>query len=233
MQWYFSSFVIHRQVRKGAFLAEFREYYHIMKAATSYAAYEKSLSIAAKELDTLNLARSVEWILDGVSELLQVDEPPASGSELAWSEQEFSADELDAWMGKEPEFEAKTDLTPPSGWFVAQIVMREVHDSGSHDHSILTWTEQFLIRAQDRHSARALASDLGSNQESKPGSHFCNEDLAHWMFQGIRRLINTVEPPYDGAMLWFDESSIPLADLRMLVPPRLDLGVFKWEARKS
>ena len=234
MDWYFSSFVVHREVNEAALVLQLREYGNIFRANNSSGAYDKSIEIAEEIITALNMEQTGAWILDGISELLRVEEPPAPGSELIWQAQELRPHELETWMRAEGGLSRQNALSVSlhsSGWYVAELVLVETHDTGSHGDTILVWTNLHLITAEDALSARRVARDFGTKQAASMGSHHCSEDTAHWEFKGVRSLRQTINPPYDGATLWFNDLECPVESLCELIPPRSSLGIFEWEAR--
>jgi uncharacterized protein DUF4288 len=235
MQWYIASFVAHRassDVHRVAFPS--REYWCILLADSTNSAYVKSFDLAGKTVRTLVDRGGVKWTLDGITELLRVPEPPSEGSELMWVEQEYSPRELENYIRKKDQLTVFATSQPSgSDWYVCHVVLVEVHDTGSHGDSRLTWTNSHLIKASNAESAYSSAFDLGNKQASESGTHRCDDDSAHWEFAGLRDLVKTIDQPRDGGTLWFEELNVAYDQLRKMVPPRENLGAFKWEARSG
>src|SRR5947207_3310070 len=82
------------------------------------------------------------------------------------------------------------------------------------------------------HGAAFGSQDLGKTQASESGTHRCNGDMAHWEFKGLRDLVEALNPPCDGAILWIEKFAASSEELRKLIPARPDLGVFAWESRQ-
>jgi hypothetical protein len=237
MPWYTGSCVIH-QHSGGTVSDEFqsREYWYLLMATDADTAYAKSLILAQEIVKgPLGEGEGV-WDVDGVSELLLVGEAPSDGSELTWLQQEILPNELDSYTRPKEElriFNISDRSSKASGWYVSELVLTEIHDTGSHGDSILVWTNSHLIKAADAESAYKAAVDLGMKQASESGSHRCDGDVAHWQFIGLRGLVETIDAPRDGALLWFEEFTAGSGKLAQLVPPRQNLSVFEWEARQG
>ncbi|HLG98792.1 MAG TPA: DUF4288 domain-containing protein [Bryobacteraceae bacterium] len=172
------------------------------------------------------------WVLDGVAELVEVHEQPVSGSELLWIEEEVGYQEIARRI--QPKEHLSVFGGPrqkTSDWYVAKIVLEEIHDCGAHGDSVLLWTNWDLINAASPEAAFDRAMELGREQQSPPGSHRCDGDTAHWEFKGLNDLVRIDGPPRDGGILWFEEFAVHRDGLARLLPPRADLGVFSWEER--
>jgi hypothetical protein len=236
MPWFTASFVSHRRLEGiGAGTFRSREYSSLLTAADADTAYDISLGLAKRTVGELTSEGAGEWILDGISDLLIVAEPPEDGSELTWTQQELLPHELDDYIKTKEElsvFNAPARQRQASVWHVCKLVLVEVHDTGSHGDSRLVWTNTHLIKATDAELAYGSAVELGTKQAFESGTHRCDGDSAHWEFQGLRDLIETLGPPSDGGVLWFEEVNISSEQLRKLIPPRRNLGVFEWEARQ-
>ena len=63
-------------------------------------AHTKALCLAKTSVDSLNVAGVSGWVLDGLSDLLMLSEPPTAGSELIWTEQEVLSSELKGFVRK-------------------------------------------------------------------------------------------------------------------------------------
>jgi hypothetical protein len=237
VQWFITSFITHRQPR-GLSVGMFqsREYWSLLTAAAADVAYDKALDLAKKTVDELTSDVSGKWTFDGLSELLIVGEPPEDHSELMWTQQELSPCQLDNYVKAKDKlsvFKAERGPWPASAWYVCELVLVEVHDAGSsHGDSILVWTNSHLIRETDTESAYGYAVELGTKEASDSGVHRCDGDNAHWSFRGLRDLIETIGPPSDGGVLWFEEFNSSLEHLNNLISPRSKLGVFEWEAQQ-
>lgn len=234
MRWHIASFAAHREssdVEPVTFPS--RKYWCILMAESTDAAYTKLLDLAQKVVRTLVTQNGGKWSLDGITELLIVPEPPSEGSELMWTEQERLPHELGSYVRKKDQLTVFTRFQQPENdWYVCKLVLVEVHDTGSHGDSCLTWTNSRLIRASDAESAYSCAVDLGNKEASESGTHRCDGDGAHWEFAGLRDLIQTIDHPRDGGILWFEELNLSCDELRTVVPPRSKLGAFEWEERQ-
>jgi hypothetical protein len=229
VEWYIASFVTHRQpARSGSALCQSREYWCLLAADGSELAHAKALSLARAGVDDLNLSSVSDWVLDGLSDLLMLSEPPTAGSELIWTEQEVLPQESNSFVSEKSELSAfsRPEALCSSGWYVCKVVLVEIHDTGRHGDSLLLWTNSHLIEAADPEVAYKSAISLGREQESEPGSHRCDGDSAHWAFKGLGDLVPTIDVPRDGPMLWFNEFDASLDQLITLIPSRSKLGVF-------
>lgn len=119
-----------------------------------------------------------------------------------------------------------------SGWYVADIVLCEVHDKGSHGASLLIWINSYLIEASGSEEAYSKAMHIGKSHEGEDGSHTCDGESAHWRFEGFRDIIPLHNAPADGVLLWCDEAK-PEAGANIVVPPKSELGVFKWRTEQQ
>ncbi len=115
-----------------------------------------------------------------------------------------------------------------AGWYVGSVLLREVHDEGSHGKRALVWTNFYLIQAPDPERAYLKALQIGGAHEGSPGSHTCGEEKAHWEFVGLSNLIPVAQPPGPGSLLWCERASCR-GDPRRELPERSALGVFVWE----
>ena len=227
MAWYLASFITHR-ASEDSFLC--RNCWIILTAPNSDAAYDKSLDLAQSIVQKMSMEHSSQWMLDGPSQLLRMD-PPAPYREISWAESEMDSATLAGHVSTKDHlraFQPDAGEHSGSGWYVCELVVVEVHDVGSHGETLLVWTNTHLIEAPDRECAYKSALDLGRLHED--GHHRCDGDLAHWECRGLRDLLPAIEPPRDGALLWFEEFSTSPEELRTRVPPRSELGVFEWEA---
>ncbi len=235
MQWYIASFIAHRgvtDVRTVTVLS--RRYWCILLADSTDLAYDRFLGLAGQTVRTLADQEGGGWSLSGISELLRVPEPPSEGSELMWVEQEYDPGGLENYIKKKEQLRVfASPQCSGSNWYVCDLVLVEVHETGSHGNSRLVWTNSHLIRAFDAESAYNSAIDLGNKQASESGTHRCDGDTSHWEFAGLRDLIQTIDEPRDGGTLWFEELDVSSEQLRNMVPPRMNLGAFEWEARSG
>jgi len=236
LQWFMASFVTHRRIlgaTEGVVQAQ--EYSCLLTAADSSAAYQNSLDLAKMVTGKLAEGKPDEWEIDGISELLIVAEPPEVGSELSWTQQELTPKELEQYVNPKEQLSAfrhSRQSWPASGWYVCRLVLVEVHDTGDHGETLLVWTDSHLIMATDATSAHMSAVELGTRKAFESGAHRCDGDNAHWEFRGLRDLVETVDPPRDGGILLCEELAVSLEQLYKLIPPRENLSVFEWEARR-
>jgi len=235
MQWYIAAFVVHRDlgVVCGA-LCTARKYWCLLTAENSDRAHARAVELASTTVGELGTRE--RWGLDGIAQLLMLSEPPEDGGEIIWTETEPRPDELLDYVKRKEDLSVfRPPVQPPSTseWYICEIVLVEVHDTGSHDDSVLVWTNSHLLRAADAESAYRSAFSLGSQHATQPESHRCDGDTAHWEFRGLGELLQTLAPPQDGAVLWYEQAERPLDEIGALVPPRRELGVFEWEERQG
>ena len=237
MKWYMVSFLTHREAANcGGELYPAREYKCILNAPSSEVAYADSQSLAALRVAELNKEPGARWTLDGLSDLLMLSASPAPGSELTWSEEEMPPSALMAYVTDKARLRAFAegkDAADRSGWYVCDIVLVEVHDSGTHGETVLVWANSCLIQAKDADSAYSLALTLADEQQSEPGSHHCDGDTAHFEFKGFHELAPTIDPPGDHATILVDDLLLSREELRSNVHPRARLSVFEWEERQQ
>ena len=239
MRWYMAYFVIHCEVEEAsAHEYRAREELCLLTAEDSALAYAKSLEIAKRAATEEKISGASAWTVDGITDLLMLIEEPGPGSELAWTEEELSPDELRLRLKSKADLsvfrnDGSSDNPPGSEWYMGTVVLTEIHDTGSHGESLLVWTNSHLVNAKTADSAFEVCTDIGRTIESKAGSHKCDGDSAHWQFMGLGDLFQTLAPPSDGAILWFREFTAGADELRKLIPPWVELGIFKWERSRS
>ncbi len=238
-QWYIASFMVHRDLGGGSeALCATRQYWCLLTAESSNRAHTGVMDLAratASALETSDTTRS-GWILDGIMELLMLSEAPSHGSELIWEQAEFLPEEILRCVKEKADlsaFRSHVQVPDSSEWYVCELVLVEVHDTGSHGDSALVWINTYLLRAADAESAYRSAISLGGEQATEPESHRCDDDTAHWEFRGLRELVQALAPPEDGAILWYEQSERSLDEVRTIVPRQRELGVFEWEERQS
>ena len=235
VQWYTASFLIHRQIKRAEVLPS-QEYWYLLSAEDNDVAYAKALGLATNMVRELIIKPGEPWILDGLSDLLIVaDDPMVPDGELVWTEQELRPDELKRYVRAKEQLRVFRDDPARShntGWYVCKLVLVEVHDTGAHGDSSLVWTNTHLIRASNRDGAYSHAISLGNEHASESGTHRCDGDTAHWEFKGLLDLIQTIDPPHDGARLWFEGSDLSREQLMKRIPAKAELGAFELEARR-
>ena len=162
--------------------------------------------------------------------MLDVGAELDTGTEIIWEQHEIDQNAVVSLVKTEAELSSGQRVSK-SGWFVAKLVMIEVHDEGTHGGPLLVWINWHLIKANNANVALYLANELGRAQAGEVGSHRCNGDAAHWEFRGLQDLIEVVCPPRDGGVLWSERIDVSADQLASLVQPRSELGVFDWERR--
>lgn len=241
MDWYVTSLLSHKgPLLSGSAIYLVRVHHCLVTADGHDAAYEKSLELGRQISDTNDPSAELRtpqngWHFYGLSDLLMVYEQPTDGSELFWSQEELTLEQQRRAVRHKERlraFSRSEDLAERSGWYVASLVLAEVHDTGNHGQTVLTWINGYLLKADNTESAYDQAMRIGSTQVTDPGSHECDGDEAHWEFRGIHELVETIDPPVDRARLWFDEFEATADQLKARATKKSDLGVFAWEARR-
>jgi len=228
MNWYLTSVLLYRGAGSRPTYAVQR-CHHLITASNHHGAYDKCVALG-------NRLATKEWRLRGIGDLLLIYEPLEDGAELLWSEVEMTPIELQREVQERGEmraFSGGAERERGSGWYIGTVVLNEVHDEGSHGDNTLVWLNSYLFTATDAETALRKCLQTGKEQQDEPGSHTCDGQKAHWEFKGIRDIIPAQNPPGDGALLWSDEFEATASELEGMVPPKADLGVFRWEAEHS
>ena len=225
MNWYLTTLVLYRDDQLGTEWSV-QLCHYLVTADDHDRAYERAISLG-NALSKQNLRFA------GVSDLLQVYDAPEDSSELQWSQIEIAAAELENEVLQKEQMQAfqRGRRASPSGWYIGDVVLYEVHDEGSHGEKLLVWINSYLIRTKDPETAYAKAMQIGKGQEDEPGSHTCDGERAHWRFKGLRDIVPVREAPADGALLWCDDVEAG-TELQRMVPERSELGVFRWQAEQ-
>ena len=230
--WYIAGAISHALIKSPATPEVIvREYWFVLTAGDSRQALEKALTLPAQR-GRISDGMVREWLVDGLIELLAVPENPADGSELIWATAELTSERIAAAIPAKGHLQVFANPNEPatvSGWYVATIVLTEVHETGSHGGSSLVWMNSYLLQAPDPDTAYARAIALGRAEADESGGHSCNGDAANWEFSGLSELRRTVEEPADGALLWTKEYSSMPGELKRRIPAPEDLSVFEWE----
>ena len=208
-----------------------RECYLLVESEDGEQAYQKCLQLGPAAVTRLIEMSADTWSFAGFSDIISVIEIPADGSELSWSESEVSPAGVESWVRDRHDLRAFTDAPPAhsgSGWYVAEIVLSEVHDSGTHGDNLLVWTNSHFVRSTNPEGAYDASIRLGRTYASEMGSHRCDGDTAHWNFRGLRELVPILEPPTSGAVLWFEDFFVSESELPELLTPKGDLSVFEY-----
>jgi hypothetical protein len=222
MNWYLTTLLLYRDAEPRIERPVQRCHY-LVTADDHDRAYEKSIRLGD------GVSRP-GFRFAGVSDLLLIYDTPEDSAELLWTQIEIAPTELENQVrGKEQMQAFQREGANPSGWYLGDVVLYEVHDEGSHGEDLLVWINSYLIRAKDPETAYLRAIQIGKGQEDEPGSHRCGEDKAHWRFKGVRDLVPVREAPADNALLWCDDAKTNTAPEGM-VPRRSELSVFKWQA---
>ena len=128
--WYITSILSHQPLSgPNAKMFSAREYWCTLTADNSDAAYAKSLTLAERIVADARVGGP--WILDGTSELLMIADPPASGSELIWCEQELFPLELSHYVRNKNQLRlfnatAEVEVEATNRWYVCELVFVEV-----------------------------------------------------------------------------------------------------------
>lgn len=199
-----------------------RECRFFVRAEDSSAAYDRAREIGRSR------AESDQMHFAGISDLLETNSEPADEEEILWRESEMSEAAIENCLRPKSAMQAFRPGTSRSGWYVAQVLLREIHDEGSHGPRRLVWINSYLLAADGAETAYKKAVTIGRAYESPVGSHRCGGEKAHWQFAGLCDLIAAAEAPADGSLLWCGA-----VGSRRTVPPRSQLAVFRWEARRS
>lgn len=224
VSWYFTTLLFDRS---GEFHAQqqAQRCNYLVTADDHEQAYEKSMLLG-------NSASKQHFRFAGLCDLLLVYDTPDDGAELLWSEIEVSPPELEKEIRqKERMLAFQPERASPSGWYVADVLLYEVHDEGSHGENLLVWINSYLINATDVAIAYQKAVQIGTEQEDEPGSHTCGGEKAHWRFKGIREIIPIRDAPADAALLWCEDIKFT-TNLGSIVPKKSELSVFAWQAEQ-
>ena len=233
MKSYLARFIAHQeQAEAGQSLLQCIEGYCVLQAPDNLVAFEGASLVAAAAVSRLR-SESLDVIFDGLSDLLMTIEEPASLAELTWKQSEVPLSQL-ADLRSRFVREGESCANSSSGWYVADLLYEEVHDTGTHGNSVLLWTNSHLIEATDAISAFAEARRLGLERAREMGTHSCDDDIAHWVFQGLSRVRPTLERPRNGAVLWIEEFEASADELKFMISKRDDLSVFRvWGQRET
>jgi len=146
---------------------------------------------------------------------------PEDGVELTWYEEELSPADLGSRV------RARDDLSvfqvasqPATGWYIAEVVLEEVHDEGSHGDHVLVWVNFHLIAAADASAAYQRAQEVGARYTEELGSHKCDGEKAHWVFIGLQDLYPCMMAPGDERVLWSEDFLATAAARAERVPTR-------------
>lgn len=235
--WYLTSLLLRRKEAIESRPPEWvRKFHYLITAPDQERAYQRSLRLGTKIAAAPPIggegAPEEEWTFVGLWDLLMVYDPPRDGSELAWYEEEIPSGRVEEHVQEKLSLRAFAQGALPAGWYVASLVLEEIHDDGSHGDNSLVWINSYLIRADSAELAYQKALRLGNEQQTERGSHSCDGDKAHWEFIGIRDLIPLHSPPSDGSLLWFDDFHVNSTELEGLVSAKRDLSVFQSEAER-
>lgn len=225
MNWYVTSLLVSRR-RTGGDRSTGRQCQRLIEAPSAEAAYNRALELGGHE-------EADAWSFVGIVDLLLVHEQPSDGSELLWSESEMGVDDLRGHVLDKDNLRAFRKSPAESAWYIGSIVLREVHDVGSHGSLWLVWTNSYLVRASSPEGAYAKINRIGEQQQDAPGSHTCGGESAHWEFEGVHDIIPVREVPGDGSLLWCDELTTAADRLKDLIPTKSELAVFRWEAEQA
>lgn len=223
MSWYIVSLAISRRTAGGIQgAAQSRQY--LIRAKSHDEAYNRAL-----ELGDRSETRTQDFV--GILDLLLVHDQPADGAELLWSESEMADADIGGLVLRKDDMRAFREGASSSGWYVGSIILREVHDEGSHGNVSLVWSTSYLIGASSPEEAYEKVIRIGAQQQDEPGSHRCDGEKAHWEFTGIHDISPVCEAPAPGALLWCNEFTAA-DNLKGAIPQKSDLAVFRWEAEQ-
>lgn len=203
----------------------------LLRATTHEEAYTKSLDLgsqlAALRSQDSGLRQHQGWEFLGIQDLMRLHESPTDGNEVLWSETELSAEEIEREIRPKQELGVfKGPAEHNTKWYLAHIVVEEVHDEGSHGSKSLIWVNSYLIEAQSSDEAYARAIMIGKEQEDEPGSHRCDGERAHWLFRGLRDLI-PAGTPVDGGTLWCERVVAGSEEIDHMVRNKSQLSIFQ------
>ncbi len=198
-----------------------RECRFLVRAEDSNAAYDRACDVGRSR------AGSDQMHFAGITDLLETYSEPGDEEEILWHEAEMSDAAIRECLRPESEMTAFRQGNGRSGWYVAHVLLREIHDGGSHGPRGLVWVNSYLLAAGRAEEAYRKAVKVGKAQAGA-GSHLCGGEKAHWQFAGLCDLIAAAEAPGDGSLLWCGD-----AGSRRTVPPKSRLAVFRWEAGRS
>ena len=219
LKWYFTSLLVASRDANGEVLAKW--YHYLLTAIDHHVAYEKGMRIG-RRLES----QGCEYV--GIGELLLVHETPKDGAEILWSQKEMSPRDFDSLL-LDAKVDREASASSQSGWYLGSVVLREVHDEGSHGDRLLVWINSYMIEAKTFEDAYEKTARLGAEQQDEPGSHLCNGQKSHWEFKGIQDVVSLQDPPGDIALLWSEELTATTPELERLIPNKSALGVFEWE----
>jgi Domain of unknown function (DUF4288) len=220
MNWYLGYFVMHREATEAnAFDA--REYACLVEANDDKLAYARVAEVLRTTAGKASVGVLQRWMPDGISGLSRTLDPPESGGELTWSQSELDPGLIGQLLPPRERLllldgSSAALRAVNSGWYLCRVLLKEVHDTGSHGDSILTWENTHLIEAASPEQAFDAALVVGRFQASA-GQHLCDDDRAHWEFVGITSLIESLEIPANGSLLFYREFEATVPDIRDLV----------------
>lgn len=222
--WYIASLLVSRGLAGGN-LSSARRCQYLIEAPNHDEAYERALEVGGR-----SPADGEQFV--GIADLLLVHERPEDGAEILWSESEMTDAEIRADLLRKEDMRAFRDNSSATGWYIASIIVREVHDEGSHGALWLVWINVYLIRALAPDDAYEKVVRIGRGQQDKPGSHQCDGEKAHWEFAGVRDIIPACEVPGPESLLWCDELAGNADQFSSMIPSKSALTVFTWEAEQ-
>jgi uncharacterized protein DUF4288 len=222
MNWYITSLLFERSASTS--LPPTERCHYLIQAENHEGAYDHSLILGSRcEKDGRRLL--------GIEELLLLHEEPADRNEIIWEESELPLPEIEGRIQKKEKMRA-FHMPSKVGWYLADVILSEMHDEGKHGGRALVWKNSYLISAVDAEHAYGKAVQIGREQEDLPEGHLCGKDHAHWVFRGLADLIPLSELPAADGRLWCDDLNTPVDDLRAALPRKTQLGVFRWDAER-
>lgn len=226
--WYICAFIGYSQAGVSAEdCVDCHEWWMLLRAGSPESAYVKASRLAGVTIRRVMSPSEHPWEIAGITELLLTIDEPASGSELTWEPRDVSLEQLDRLVRQKLELSAfrSTATTPEAGWYVAALVYLEVYDTPGVRKSGSVWINHHLFNAKDAEAAYAQASTLG-REYAAVGAHTRDGQRAHFDFKGLQELVQAIEAPADGAVLWSEPLHLSRRELKSSIPPKSDLGVF-------
>jgi hypothetical protein len=235
MNWYISLIILSGEPLKPSDMHPGRRCHCLIAAQTDGGAFEKACGLG--EVVRRRFARTAKafakvktWRFKGLEELIRLDEKPTDETELFWEKRELPSSAIDELVRPIQElraFDKRSFGADRTEWYVAKVLLQEVHDQGAHGENQLIWVNTYLINASDPKTAYAKAVRIGKEQTDEPGSHTCDGEKAHWEFRGLRDLIPVRGGLEDGAILWVDRLKTTEQEIDKLVANKLDLAIFR------
>jgi hypothetical protein len=117
--------------------------------------------------------------------------------------------------------ESDTD-TGSLAWYMAELVVRIMVEGEDH---VVIHRNFVLLKAPNDEAAHRRADELGRDYETT----YANPVGAkvELVFDGIAELLPVYEDLEDGAEVWYTEKVVPASTVRVDIPKKNELGVFR------